>query len=199
MNFYLIFSFCTQVFHYASKMQVYLRYVKKTKLKWHHQRLRFITNFDVSHTNFWPFHIEGIWRTWLHWPLNEWYSFNTIYVCTGGIGAGELSLGILISTIRRITPLWADFLIWQFTYPYNDGPVFAYMLLLLNSTQIQSLPKTEITLFTDAHKRYKRYRTHDGVIKWKHFPRYWPFVRGIQRSPVNSPHKGQWRGALMFL
>ena len=39
---------------------------------------------------------------------------------------------------------------------------------------------------------------HDDVIKWKHFPRYWPFVRGIPRSPVNSPHKGQWRGALMF-
>ena len=34
--------------------------------------------------------------------------------------------------------------------------------------------------------------------QWKHFPRYWPFVRGIHRSPVNSPHKGQWRGALMF-
>ena len=32
---------------------------------------------------------------------------------------------------------------------------------------------------------------------WKHFPRYWPFVRRIHRSPVNSPHKGQWRGALM--
>ena len=39
---------------------------------------------------------------------------------------------------------------------------------------------------------------HDDVIKWKHFPRYWPFVRGIHRSPVTSPHKGQWRGALMF-
>ena len=25
-----------------------------------------------------------------------------------------------------------------------------------------------------------------------------PFVQGIHRSPVNSPHKGQWRGALMF-
>ena len=37
----------------------------------------------------------------------------------------------------------------------------------------------------------------DDVIKWKHFPRYWPFVRGIHRSPVNSPHKGQWRGTLM--
>ena len=36
-------------------------------------------------------------------------------------------------------------------------------------------------------------------IWWRHqFPRYWPFVRGIHRSPVNSPHKGQWRGALMF-
>ena len=40
--------------------------------------------------------------------------------------------------------------------------------------------------------------THDDVIKWKHFPRNYPFVRGIHRSPVNSPHKGQWRGALMF-
>ena len=39
---------------------------------------------------------------------------------------------------------------------------------------------------------------YDDVIKWKHFPRYWPFVRGIQWWPENSPHKGQWRGALMF-
>ena len=39
---------------------------------------------------------------------------------------------------------------------------------------------------------------HDDVMKWKHFPRHWPFVLGIHRSPVNSPHKGQWRGALMF-
>ena len=39
---------------------------------------------------------------------------------------------------------------------------------------------------------------HDDVIKWKYFSRYWPFVRGIHRSPVNSPHKGQWREALMF-
>ena len=39
---------------------------------------------------------------------------------------------------------------------------------------------------------------HDDVIKWKHFPRYWLFLRGIHWSPVNSPHKGQWRGALML-
>ena len=39
---------------------------------------------------------------------------------------------------------------------------------------------------------------HDDVIKWKHFPGYWPFVQGIHQSPVNSPYKGQWRRALMF-
>ena len=39
---------------------------------------------------------------------------------------------------------------------------------------------------------------HDDIIKWKHFPRYWPFVQGIHPSPVNSPHKGQWCRALMF-
>ena len=39
---------------------------------------------------------------------------------------------------------------------------------------------------------------HDDVMKWKHFPPYWPFVRGIHRSPLNCPHKGQWCGALMF-
>ena len=59
-----------------------------------------------------------------------------------------------------------------------------------------------ITSFVQADNnkniRALHYWSHDDVIKWKHFPRYWPFVRGIHRSPVNSPHKGQWRGALMF-
>ena len=39
---------------------------------------------------------------------------------------------------------------------------------------------------------------HNEVIKWKYFPRYWPFVQGIHRSSVNSPHKEQWREALML-
>ena len=46
--------------------------------------------------------------------------------------------------------------------------------------------------------RHQTIAQHDDVIKWKHFPRYWPFVRGIHRSTVNSPHKGHWRGALIF-
>ena len=30
---------------------------------------------------------------------------------------------------------------------------------------------------------------HYDVIKWKHFPRYWTFVRGIHQSQLDSPHK----------
>ena len=43
-----------------------------------------------------------------------------------------------------------------------------------------------------------KFMDHADVIKCKHFPRYWPFVRKIHRTPVDSPHKGQWRGALIF-
>ena len=39
---------------------------------------------------------------------------------------------------------------------------------------------------------------HDDVIRRKHFPRDWHFVRGIHRLSMDFPHKGQWRGALMF-
>ena len=52
-------------------------------------------------------------------------------------------------------------------------------------------------LFNSRHFSHQM-NLHDDVIKWKPFPRYWPFVPGIHQSPVNSPHKGQWRGALMF-
>ena len=39
---------------------------------------------------------------------------------------------------------------------------------------------------------------HDNVTKWKYFPRYWPFVRGNHRTPVNFPAQSQWRGALVL-
>ena len=41
---------------------------------------------------------------------------------------------------------------------------------------------------------------NDDVIKWKHFPRHWPFVRGIHLWPMSCFHKvtrSQWCGALI--
>ena len=55
-----------------------------------------------------------------------------------------------------------------------------------------------LNVLVELHALVHRCLYHDDVIKWNHFPRYWPFVRGIHRWPVNSPHKGQWRRALMF-
>ena len=43
--------------------------------------------------------------------------------------------------------------------------------------------------------QYSMMTSSNGNIK---APRYWPFVRGIHRSPVNSLHKCQWPGALML-
>ena len=59
---------------------------------------------------------------------------------------------------------------------------------------------TEIVqeIFSHVRQTSVTLHIHDDVIKWKHFPRNWPFVREIHRSLVNFPHKGQWRGALMF-
>ena len=83
---------------------------------------------------------------------------------------------------------------------YNEYPDmnirhwFKYKRLLFDFQIFQSF----VTTCSGVWSLLENTSLHDDVIKWKHFPRYWPFVRGIQRSPVNSPHKGQWPGALMF-
>ena len=61
-----------------------------------------------------------------------------------------------------------------------------------------SVSTTSLTVIVNLKLQLSLVHHHDEVIKWGHFPRYWPSVRGIPRSPVNSPLKGQWRGALMF-
>ena len=68
----------------------------------------------------------------------------------------------------------------------NTGTAMLMTYLLVKSLQLFHLRVPNLQM------------CHDDVIKWKHFPRNWPFVREIHRSPVNFPHKGQWRGALMF-
>ena len=65
------------------------------------------------------------------------------------------------------------FLIWNI--------IFAVELITMIFAQLSRCELHDITY-------------HDDVIKWKHLPRYWPFVWGIHRSQA----KVQWRGALMF-
>ena len=69
---------------------------------------------------------------------------------------------------------------------------------------VWSLISHHQTLYNSGHHGWDtplqwRHNEHNGTMAWRcHFPCYWPFVRGIHRSPVNSPHKGQWHGALLF-
>ena len=80
---------------------------------------------------------------------------------------------------------------------YKRPHVFSSALMWSLDNSV-SLP-LENTLKQSLHRLVKEpvTRKHDDVIKWKHFPRHWPFVRGIHRSPVNSPPKGQWRGVFL--
>ena len=91
-----------------------------------------------------------------------------------------------ITFIRRLNVIlyWLVFA----QYKYN----FGYIFYIATTTNI-ILDKPNIMASYDFVAM-----SHDDVIKWKHFRRYWPFVRGIHRSPVNSQNKDQWRGAVMF-
>ena len=72
-------------------------------------------------------------------------------------------------------------------YPFPSG--------LLHWQTLRYPDVTEVNLNDSAMSTGAK---QADFIKWKHFSRYWSFCAGIHRSPVNSPHKGQWRGALIF-
>ena len=64
-----------------------------------------------------------------------------------------------------------------------------------------------ISIITELHQTYQPSTSnkptttepnYDDVIKGKTFPRYWPFVLGIHRSPMDSPDKGQLHRGIMF-
>ena len=69
---------------------------------------------------------------------------------------------------------------------------------IYDTQSLWKMTKDSVGLTNVGAIRHGNICYHDDVMKCNHFPRNWPFVRGIHRSPMNSPHKGQWRRALMF-
>ena len=94
---------------------------------------------------------------------------------------------IMMHTVRHDLPCLLRF---------GAGRFYLYRLGSLHWLGVHLTPSEAALRTADAY--IKRIWSYDDVIKWKHFLCYWPCVRGIHRSPVNSPHKVQWRGALMF-
>ena len=99
-----------------------------------------------------------------------------------------ISQGCLWNSKQNFLPKHWKIWFWNFIlmFFFNFMKLQFYELLVLRANKC----------FWNAPHQWAS--LHDDVIKWKHFPHYWPLVWGIQRSLVNSPHKGQWHGALMF-
>ena len=105
---------------------------------------------------------------WLHWKLSFW----------------QLS----VQPVMKISSKWRHF---RFSVKSIE------MICHMNYTHwFVTYCRVVVELFINLllHGIY----FHHDVIKWKRFSRYWPFVWGNHRSPVNSHHKNQWRGALEF-
>ena len=107
---------------------------------------------------------------------------------------------------QKFTNIW-----WQITFMSKNclkwSSRFRFVnCWMLNGNQIRPWPLLRygspiwLTKWCFIGKHDLTFGTclNDDVIKWKHFPRYWSFVKGIHRSPVDLPHKDQWRGTLML-
>ena len=94
------------------------------------------------------------------------------------------------------------------SFHFVTGPKIIIYFIVYNRAQQKgqpdsSLGQPDFSVYQQvAHRAalwaVKACMFHDVVVKWKHFPRYWPFVRGIHQLLVNSPHKVLWLGTLMF-
>ena len=78
---------------------------------------------------------------------------------------------------------WMCFLYWYFDF-MESIPVLLDQCVFLHVNW-------STNFYRSVSFRSRIMIIHDDAIKWKYFPLYW-------RSPVNSPHKGQWRRALMW-
>ena len=66
-----------------------------------------------------------------------------------------------------------------------------FHLVYLTSDVCYEIPILTLLVLRSEYAGITRYipwrlTPHDGVIKWKHFPRNWPFVRRIERPVTQS-------------
>ena len=72
------------------------------------------------------------------------------------------------------------------------------MKLIIICYHVLNLPRLQSVPMAYNHPATSAEQTGVWYHQMKHFRVIGPLCGGIIRSPVNSPHKGQWCGALMF-
>ena len=129
------------------------------------------------------------------WKLQQNW-FNRIEICEWYYGKCSINLKSVSKNLTDLVPLRHPF---QYTTDTSTDSFFSWSYeCLVFGTWFTVLLRLLISKLTPVEKIIQTNTINDDVIKWKHFPRYSPFVRGIHRLPANSPHKGQWRRTLVF-
>ena len=92
--------------------------------------------------------------------------------------------------------------VWMIHFPWVSENKLILLLRDIRTIQLcckngnNTTTMEDTTIFLWRHSNL--FSVHDAVIKWKLFPRYWPVVRWIHRSLVNSPRKGPGTQALVI-
>ena len=155
-------------------------------------------NFQFNYLNAWNKLIQILWNScrlrqdcWLSKIYQSGRRHIGMCICSRSIHFAHL-INIswkIISLLLSTHPKWiwkcvceCTVTICMSTRGYHAHPVQIYThLYIQQELQSSALVTTAGCSIPIAY--------HDDVVEWKHFPRYWLFVLGLHRSPVNSPHK----------
>ena len=103
--------------------------------------------------------------------LSNFYAYK--HLLGVSIGTKYSSAAIFRETLLRktvIRPSWVEF------------RLETYAVYLIYTLAVRSSWRHLYTFILFWSWPNRRTLIHDDVIKWDHFPRYWPYVRGIHRS-----------------
>ena len=172
--------------HYLNQCWIIVNWILRNKLQWYlNQNTKVFIPKNAFENTVWEMVAilsRGRWVKSLHLFIKVVQYYNTFYLsyCTRFFKMISLYKGGLATWSHQISH----------THVGNHNKISSLIKHTPHRTQKKPHPAQQVDLGKKTN--------HDDVIKWKHFPRNWPFVREIHRSLVNFPHKGQWRGALMF-
>ena len=110
-----------------------------------------------------------------------------------------LDLTVGVSNTSTSSPTTADYVtcgVYDATYITSDPAVLQITcgsiirgshVYLQSSASVGRLSLCEVEIYVCEYDTVKAgacvaRKTHDNFMKWKHFPCYWPFVKGIHRS-----------------
>ena len=113
---------------------------------------------------------------------NVWFSLKISLTCVPKVPIDNIPPLVQIIAWRRLRHRRLSVPMMVKLLTHITESIHGYSIREENYTYKCNIPwPLTLYLYPEMH--------HDDVIKWKHFPCYWPFVWGIHRSPVNSPHK----------